>query len=178
MVNKEVKKIVCSDRWVYNSDFHDVHLLDIRNVQKLISMCRFTKPNVLFSDVVKKINHFEIRTQDTVVRRPKAKIPKSTSVQWYGNEANQTDMQVVVNRMNKKLRPCDSRAQPSVKNVHSELYCDSIDTICDKNHFEVLSVEDCVSDKCNPSVIVDLKGDGQRHTSNTVNVKKSETNVE
>ena len=48
VVNKEVKKIACSDRWVYNSDFHDVHLLDVRNVQKLISVCRFTKPNILF----------------------------------------------------------------------------------------------------------------------------------
>ena len=34
------------------------------------------------------------------------------------------------------------------------------------------SVEDCVSDKCNASVIVDLKGDRQCHISNTVNVKK------
>ena len=96
---------------------------------------------------------------------------KYTNVQWYANEANQTGMQVVVNRMNKIPRPCDSTAQPRVKNVHSEEYCDSNDSIYHKNRFEVLSVEDCVSDKCNPSVIVDLKGDSQRHTSNTVNVK-------
>ena len=42
------------DRWVYNTNFHDTHLLDVKNVQKLISMYRFSKPNVLFSDVVKK----------------------------------------------------------------------------------------------------------------------------
>ena len=61
--------------------------------------------------------------------------------------------------------------------MHSKQYCDSIDSICHKNRFEVLAVEDCISDKCNPSVIVDLKGDSQRHTSNTVNVKKQKQMV-
>ena len=73
--------IVYSDRWVYNSDFHDVHLLNVKIVQKLISMCRFTKPNVLFSDVVKKTNQSKIRTHDSVTRKPRAKISKSNSVQ-------------------------------------------------------------------------------------------------
>ena len=80
-------------------------------------------------------------------------------------------MQVVKNSMNRKPRTCDSRTQPMVNNAHSEQYCDSIDSICHKNCFEVLSVEDCVSDKYDPSVIVDLKGDSQRHISNTVSVK-------
>ena len=38
-------------------------------------------------------------------------------------------------------------------------------------------MEDCVSDKCNPRVIVDLKGDRRRHTSNTVKVKKQKQTV-
>ena len=63
----------------------------------------------------------------TRIRIRKAKISKSTSVQWYGN------MQLVKNKMNRKPRPCDSRAQPRVNNAHSEQYCDSIDSICHKN---------------------------------------------
>ena len=85
VVNKNARSIVYNDRWVYNSDFHDVHLLNVKNVQKLISMCRFTKPNVLFSDIVKKTKQSEIRTRNSIVRRPKAKVSKGTSVQWYGN---------------------------------------------------------------------------------------------
>ena len=79
--------------------------------------------------------------------------------------------------MHKKPHPCVSGIQPRVNNPHSKQYCDSIDSICSKNHFEVLSVEDCVSAKCNASVILDLKGDRQRHTSNTVNVKKQKHTV-
>ena len=101
MANTKIKKSVYSDRYVYNSQFHEVHLLDVRNVQKVISMYRCTKPNVLFSGVVKKINHFEIQTQDFVTKRPEPKMHSSTSVQWYGSEANQTGMHVVVNRVNK-----------------------------------------------------------------------------
>ena len=66
----------------------------------------------------------------------------------------QTGMQLVKNRMNRKPRPCDSRAQPRVNNAHSEQYCDSVDSICHKNRFEILFMEDGVSDKCNPSVRV------------------------
>ena len=77
---------------------------------------------------------------------------------------------VVENRVNQKPRPCDSRAQPRVNNAHSEQYCDSI---FHRNRFEVFSVEDCFSDKCNPSVIVDLKGDIQRHISNTVSKSRN-----
>ena len=73
------------DGW-YNSDFHDVHLLNVKNVQKLISVCRFTKPNVLFSYVVKKTIQSVIRTNDSVTKKTKAKISKNISVQWYGNE--------------------------------------------------------------------------------------------
>ena len=54
------------DRWVYNTDFHDAHLLDVENVQKLISMYRFTKPNVLFSDVVKKTAQSHTRTREAI----------------------------------------------------------------------------------------------------------------
>ena len=36
-------------------------------------------------------------------------------------------------------------------------------------------MEDCVSDKCNPSVIVDLKCDSQRHISYTVSKKQKQT---
>ena len=57
LVTKKVEGIVYSVRWVYISDFHDVHLLNAKNVQKLISMCRFTKPNVLFCDVVKRLTN-------------------------------------------------------------------------------------------------------------------------
>ena len=79
-----------------------MHLLNVKNVQKLISMCRFTKPNVLFSDVVKKTKQSEVQTHDSMVKRPRAKVFRGTSVQRYGNEPTQTGMHVVMNSMNKK----------------------------------------------------------------------------
>ena len=88
-LTKNVRGIVYNDRWVYNSDFYDVYLLNVKNVQKLISMCRFTKPNVLFSDVVKKTKQSKIQTHNSIIRRPKAKVSRGTSVQWYGKEAMQ-----------------------------------------------------------------------------------------
>ena len=77
-----------------------------------------------------------------------------------------------------KPRPYASVNQSRVNNSRSKQYCDSIDSICSHNRFEVLPVEDCITDKCNSSVVVDLKSDRQRHTSNTVNVKKTEANCE
>ena len=38
-------------------------------------------------------------------------------------------------------------------------------------------MEDCVSDKCYPSAIVDLKGVSKRHINNTVSVKKQKQTV-
>ena len=102
MVNRNVRGIVYNDRCVYNSDFHDVHLLNVKNVQKLIPMCILTKPNVLFSDVVKKNKQSEIRTRDSIFRRPKAKVSRGTSVQWYGIKATQTGMQLVRSSMNQQ----------------------------------------------------------------------------
>ena len=40
-----------------------------------------------------------------------------------------------------------------VNNTRSEQYYDSIDSICHRNRFEVLSVEDCGSNQYDPSVM-------------------------
>ena len=61
------------DRWVYNTNFHDTQLLDVENVQRLISMYRFTKPNVLFSDVVKKTSQSILEPVTTWPVNQKAK---------------------------------------------------------------------------------------------------------
>ena len=96
MANKNTMGNVYSnryqDRWVYNSNFHDTHLLDVENVQKLISMYRFSKPNVLFSDVVKKTAQSCTRTQDSTARKPKGKISQGTNVEWYGNQTPKTGL--------------------------------------------------------------------------------------
>ena len=181
MANKNNMENVYShtypDRWVHNTNFHDTHLLDVKNVQKLISMYRFSKPNVLFSDVVKKTAQSYTRTCDSKAKKPKSKISQSTTVKWYGNHTLKTGLKSVDSNVYTKPRPCASVNQSRVNNSRSKQYCDSIDSICSHNRFEVLPVEDCITDKCNSSVVVDLKSDRQCHTSNTVNVKKQKRTV-
>ena len=164
-----------NDRWVYNTNFHDIQLLDVENVQKLISMYRFTKPNVLFSDVVKKTSH--TRTCDQMASKPKGKISQGTSVKWYGNQTLETGLKSDNTGVYTKPRLCLSGNQSRVNNSRSKQYCDSIVSICSHNRFEALPVEDCIVDKRDSSAVVDVKGDRQRHTSKTVNVKKQKRTV-
>ena len=46
--------IVYRSRYVYNANFHDKQLFNVQHVNRLMSMCKFTNPNTLFSDVVKR----------------------------------------------------------------------------------------------------------------------------
>ena len=163
------------DRWVYNTNFHDTQLLDVKNVQKLISMYRFTKPNVLFSDVVKKTSQSHTRTCDHMARKPKGKISQGTSVKWYGNQTLKTGLKSGSSGVYTETRPCLPENQSRVNNSRSKQYWDSIDSIC--SQFEALPVENCIVDKCDSSAVVDVKGDRQRHTSKTVNVKKKKRTV-
>ena len=43
-----------ADRYFYNSKFVNSRLLNSNYIQKLKSLCRFVKPNVSYSEVVKK----------------------------------------------------------------------------------------------------------------------------
>ena len=113
-------------------------------------MYRLIKPNVLFSDVVKKTTQPHTRTCESTARKPKAKIPGGTSVKWY--QTMKTGFKSGNNNVYTKPRPCVSGMQSRVNNSHSKQHCDSTDSICNNNCFEVLSVEDCVSDKCIPVV--------------------------
>ena len=160
------------ERWVYNTNFHDTQLLDVENVQRLISVYRFTKPNVLFSDVVKKTSQSHTRTCDQMASKPKGKISQGTSVKWYGNQTLKTGLKSGNNSVYTEPRLCPSGNQSRVNNSRSKQYCSSIVSICTHNRFEGLPVEDCIVDKCDSSAVVDVKGDRQRHTSKTVNVKK------
>ena len=45
---------VYSSRYVYNSNYVDVQLFDVQQVKKMLAMYRYMKPNILFSDVLKK----------------------------------------------------------------------------------------------------------------------------
>ena len=50
-------------RYFYNSSFVHSQLLDSNHIQKLKSMCRYVKPNVLYSDVLKKSKDCDGRKQ-------------------------------------------------------------------------------------------------------------------
>ena len=127
---------------VCNTNFHDTQLLDVENVQKLISMYRFTKPHVLFSDVVKKTSQSHTRTYDSMASKPKAKASQGTNVKWYGNQMLKTGLKSGNSGVYTQPRPCVPGNQSRVNNSRSKQYCDSIDSICTHNWFEALPVED------------------------------------
>ena len=52
-------------RYVYNSDFVHSYLFDNKNISKLKSMCRYVKPNVSYSDVLKKPQPAEVSKQSS-----------------------------------------------------------------------------------------------------------------
>ena len=52
-------------RYVYNSDFVHNCLFDNNNISKLKSMGRYVKPNVLYSDVLKKAQPAEVSKQSS-----------------------------------------------------------------------------------------------------------------
>ena len=63
---------------MYNADFHDKQLFDAQHVNKLMSMCKFTNPNTIFSDVVKHgVVTAEKSCKKTALTNIGAKIPSS-----------------------------------------------------------------------------------------------------
>ena len=110
-----------------------------------------------------------------MARKPKGKISQGTSVKWYGNQTLKTGLKSGSSGVYTETRPCLPENQSRVNNSRSKQYWDSIDSIC--SQFEALAVENCIVDKCDSSAVVDVKGDRQRHTSKTVNVKKKKRTV-
>ena len=52
-------------RYFYNSSFVHSHLFDNQNISKLKSMCRYVKPNVLYSDIGRNYQLTEVNKQVT-----------------------------------------------------------------------------------------------------------------
>ena len=71
-------KSVHNTRYVYNSKFVNSELFDNHYVSRMFAMCKYTRPNTLFSDVVKKkpVNKSVRNFASTTV---KAKINQSKS---------------------------------------------------------------------------------------------------
>ena len=76
---------VYSSRYVYNSKHVDLQLFDVQQVKKMLGMYRYTKPNILFSDVVKKIPVSDTVKNCVNTISVKAKIDLSKNNQQSGN---------------------------------------------------------------------------------------------
>ena len=76
---------VYSSRYVYNSNYVDVQLFDVQQVKKMLAMYRYTKPNILFSDVVKKKPVSDTVKSCVNTNSMKAKIGLGKSNQQSGN---------------------------------------------------------------------------------------------
>ena len=50
-------------RYFYNTSFVHSHLFDSQHIGKLKSMCRYAKPSVLYSDVLKKSQLLDVEKQ-------------------------------------------------------------------------------------------------------------------
>ena len=138
-------KSVHHSRYVHNSKYVNMKLFDVQYVRKMIAMDRYKKPDVLFSDMVKKkpvtktLRNFENTT--TV----KAKINQSKITGQLGHDSI--------------VRPCvDENKGILVKqqNVghskNSDKYCDSIVDMCHPNPFAVLQTVDSNSVDSNESI--------------------------
>ena len=144
---RRFNSVYCS-RYVYNSKHVDLRLFDVEHVRKMLSMYRYRKPNILFSDVVKKkpmtkaVNNF-VNTTPVM-----SKIDQSKSTGQSGNH--------------NIVRMCVDKHKNTVvkrQNVgHSkciEKYNDSIVDMCHANCFAVLQTSDSVDNNGIISTVVE-----------------------
>ena len=104
------------DRFVCNSGFVDNTLFDVQHMQKIIAMCRFVKPDVLFSDVVKMkpVSRNSIYIVNNTNMKAKIEQNRITDNDGKNNTAKSCiNKSTFVNNRN----PCGSEATPNVYHV-------------------------------------------------------------
>ena len=124
-------KPVYSSRYVYNSNYVDVQLFDVQQVEKMLAMYRYTKPNILFSDVVKKKPVLHTVTNCVNTDSVKAKI-------GLGKNNQQSGSYNVVRTCVSKYKDTMVKCQKVGHSKNIEKCTDSIANTCHVNRFAVL----------------------------------------
>ena len=122
---------VYSSRYVYNSNHVDLQLFDVQQVKKMLAMYRYTKPNILFSDVVKKKPVSDTVKSCVNTISVKAKIGLGKSNQQSGNHN-------VVRTCVDKHKDTVVKRQKVGHSKNIEKCTDSIANTCHTNRFAVL----------------------------------------
>ena len=122
---------VYSSRYVYNSNYVDVQLLDVQQVKKMLAMYRYTKPNILFSDVVKKKPVSDTGKSCLNTNSVKAKI-------GLGKNNQQSGSHNVVRTCVDKHKDIVVKRQKVGHSKNIEKCTDSIANTCHTNRFAVL----------------------------------------
>ena len=124
-------KPVYSSRYVYNSNYVDKQLLDVQQVKKMLAMYRYTKPNILFSDVVKMKPVLHTVTNCVNTDSVKAKI-------GFGKNNQQSGTYNVVPTCVSKYKDIMVKRQKVGHSKNIEKCTDSIANTCHVNRFAVL----------------------------------------
>ena len=126
---------VYSSRYVYNSNHVDLKLFDVQQVKKMLAMYRYTKPNILFSDVVKKKPVSDAVENCAYTTSVKAKIDLSKSTQ-------QSGIHNIVRTCVSKHRNTVVKQQDVEHSKNIKKCSDSIVNMCHANRFAVLQTAD------------------------------------
>ena len=80
-MGKSVGNFVYNSRYVYNSNFHESKLLETPYVRRLMSLYKFTNPQMLFSDVVKRgtVSNNKVYKDKSVIRSTTKKSDSKSS---------------------------------------------------------------------------------------------------
>ena len=144
--------------YFYNSSFVHSHLFDSQNISKLKSMCRYVKPNVLYSDVLKKSQLLDVEKQSnkTVVKcfgktPDQDKIAKGKSVKLYSSSIESPKKSIMKREMLKDQ--CVPHMCRDMKNIleNKSKHEVKVRQFVDVNPYEILADTDfSVVNTCQP----------------------------
>ena len=138
---------VYSSRYVYNSKHVELKLFDVEHVRKMLSMYRYRKPNILFSDVVKKKSVTKAVKNFVNTTPVMSKIDQSKSTGQSGNHN-------IVTTCVDKHRNTVVKRQNVGHSKYTEKHSDSIVDMCHANRFAVLQTSDSDSVDSNELLVL------------------------
>ena len=173
-MGKSVGNFVYNSRYVYNSNFHQSKLLETQYVRRLMSLYKFTNPQTLFSDVVKRgtVSNDKVYKNKSVIRSTTKK-SDSKSSHGYGTPKSVQKCAKCVDPHN-SIKSNGHGFNIGVKHraIRSK-QCQGVHSVFHENRFAVLTDENIHSDvdsDCNKSIFVELNDGNACSTSKGVSV--------
>ena len=180
-MGKSVGNFVYNSRYVYNSNFHERKSLETQHVRRLMLLYKFTNPQTLFSDVVKRstVSNDKVYKNKSVTRST-VKKSDSKSSHGYGNPKAVQEFKKCVDTHN-SIKSNGHGFNIGVKHKATRSkQCQGVHSVFHENRFAVLTDENVHSDvnsDCNNSIFVELNGGNACSTSKGVSVNTVSQNA-